>query len=124
MLMLTQNEYRYFDKIQNTVKSIFRINIHILPFDHASINDTDILASCHRFKDSDGSIVKYIITVDESYIKACYNGRQTRYSRYSTKDLVETICHEIAHLFFWDHSQEHTKLTSELTNTCKKLNLF
>ena len=37
-------------------------------------------------------------------------------SHYNVYSLIETICHELAHLFIWEHGEEHTRLTQEFTN--------
>lgn len=36
--------------------------------------------------------------------------------RHNLRFLIETIAHEIAHFIHWNHEEEHTKLTKELTS--------
>ena len=122
--MLTKVEAVYFRTITNKLLNLFQINVSIHPLDHRLFlnteNSENVLGCCHRFIDNDGNI-QYLITIDESYIRACYYGRQTKYSLYSDDALIETICHEIAHIFFWTHDKDHEKLTKELYNTYKHL---
>lgn len=34
-------------------------------------------------------------------------------------ELIDTICHEFAHLLFWEHGENHTKATKEFTKVVK-----
>lgn len=34
-------------------------------------------------------------------------------------DLINTICHELAHMLFWDHSTEHTETTKAMFDMVK-----
>lgn len=72
--------------------------------------DEQVIDCCHRMRDDNGWIVAYLITVDEPYVRACYAVGQTAYSPYSDNQLIETICHEISHLFIWEHGKAHTAL--------------
>ncbi len=36
--------------------------------------------------------------------------------------LIETICHEFAHMFFWNHGEDHSRLTEDF-KTLVKLSL-
>lgn len=106
----------YFIAITKHIKSLLSINIPIYPLNHKMFlcEEEDILGCCHRIKADSGETIGYIITIDEDYITACYYGRQTQYSLYSDKTLMETICHEIAHLYYWNHDKDHEQLTKEL----------
>lgn len=120
-IMLNQQEFHYFNTLQSKIKSKIGVDINIIPLNHSLfLKDGDeIQGSCHRFLDDNGKVVKQIITIDENYIKACFYGRQTRYSKYSDFMLIETICHELAHLFIWEHSPEHDDLTMYFTRLIK-----
>lgn len=115
--MLTKPELEYFDNLQNYIKKTLGIGVKILPCSHSFIiGDSDILGCCHKFKDGEGNLVKYLITIDDDYIHRCLQRGFLRYSPYNIYSLVETICHELAHLFIWEHGEEHTQLTQEFTN--------
>lgn len=34
-------------------------------------------------------------------------------------ELIDTICHEFAHLLFWNHNEEHAKTTKAFVNLVK-----
>lgn len=118
--MLNLDERSYFDALAGYIKHMFGVEIDILPANHSEIIPTgdreQVLGCCHRINDNNGGVVAYLITIDEAYIRSCYCGRQTPYSPYSDNQLIETICHEIAHLYIWEHGKEHTALTNELYN--------
>lgn len=119
--MLNSKEYRYFNNIKNYILRLFRIDVPIYPLDHKLFlsmeEDEEVLGCCHKLRSNSGEVKGYIITIDEPYIRACYYGRQTAYSPYSDNQLIETICHEIAHLYIWDHNEDHKNLTNELYNS-------
>lgn len=77
-------------------------------------DDESVLGCCHKIRDDYGNEIGHVITIDEPYIRACYNGRQMPYSPYSDNQLIETICHEIAHMYVWEHNEDHKNLTNEL----------
>lgn len=33
-------------------------------------------------------------------------------------ELIDTICHEFAHMFFWEHGEDHTKMTKAMKQCC------
>lgn len=115
--MLNHGERRYFDALTAHIKKVLGVGVDIVPADHKSIipmeEDEEVLGCCHKMMDDAGQAVAYLITVDEPYIRACYAGRQTAYSPYSDNQLIETVCHEIAHLCVWDHGKEHAALTNQ-----------
>lgn len=119
--MLTRKENRYFDAMKTYILNLFNLKVPVYPLDHKTfiVGDTegDILGCCHKVKNEEGEVVLYVITIDETYIRACFYGRQTTYSPYSDNQLIETICHEIAHLYLWEHGKDHTALTNELYDT-------
>lgn len=118
--MLSRRERRYFDALVKHIKHTLNVYVDIVPANHKAIipmsDDEQVLGCCHRMRDDDGTIVAYLITIDEPYVRACYAGRQTAYSPYSDNQLIETICHEIAHLSVWDHGKDHTALTNQFYN--------
>lgn len=120
--MLTRNEKRFFYSFANKIKSLFGINVDILPLNHKEHipmgEDEAILGCCHKILDDNGDLVTHLITIDEPYIKACYYGEP--YSPYNKDALAETICHEIAHLYIWQHGAEHSALTRELHNAVRR----
>lgn len=116
--MLNSKEQRYFTSLKDYISKLFNIEIGIYPLDHKILSEYEtILGCCHKLKDDQDKIIGYIITIDENYIRACYYGRQVAYSQYSDNQLIETICHEIAHLTYWEHNKEHKELTNMLYNT-------
>lgn len=120
---MNKQEYRYFERLVNYIKELFHITVPIYPLDHERFlphDEGEILGCCHKIRDSDGVTIGYLITIDEGYIKACYNGRQTAYSLYSDYKLIETICHEIAHLYYWNHDSNHEKLTKDMFKITKE----
>lgn len=118
--MLTEKERRYFESMRNYILRLFNLRVGVYPADHHQIipmrEGEEVLGCCHKISDSSGDNIGYVITIDIPYIKACYYGRQAEYSPYSDNQLIETICHEIAHLYIWDHSNDHKELTNELYN--------
>lgn len=120
--MLTKSEFEYFDNLQNYIKRTLGIDIKIIPCNHVSVmNDGDILGCCHKFKNDNGNIVKCLITVDENYIHSCIQHGFLRYSPYNIYSLIETICHELAHLFIWEHGEAHAELTKEFMRLFVKI---
>ena len=119
--MLAPSESKYFNNIVNWICSLLKVAVPIVPLEHRIFmdvkNDEEILGCCHKIRSDSGELVKYVITIDEPYIRACYYGRQSKYSPYSDTMLIETICHEIAHLIVWNHEKEHSQLTKELYET-------
>lgn len=106
--MLTNKEYVYFNNMQNLIKHRLNVNVTILAANHSKMfeNGSNILGCCHKITDSNGNLVSVFITIDENHIRECF---------YLYKDLflAETICHEIAHLFIWNHGKEHDLLTRD-----------
>lgn len=123
--MLAFNELKYFNSLTNDILKILNIKVKIMPLEHRLFmdipKDTEVLGCCHKIRNSNGEVIDHVITIDEPYIRMCYYGRQTDYSKYSDKTLIETICHEIAHLFFWEHDANHAQLTKDLYNTVIKV---
>ena len=119
--MLTGREREYFNRIKGYISTLFRLNVPIFPLDHArhlQVEPGDqILGCCHKIRDNAGETIGYLITIDEPYIRACYFGRQLPYSPYSDMQLIETICHEIAHMTCWEHDEKHAELTKQLYDT-------
>lgn len=116
--MLNKKEQNYFNAMKRYISGLFCVPVEIYPLDHKAFipmeDGEEILGCCHKINDDFGNLLGYVITIDEPYIKACYNGRQTPYSPFSDNQLIETICHEIAHLFIWQHNEDHKNLTNEL----------
>lgn len=109
--------YRYFMHLAKGVKQVLNIEVPIYPLQHKLFlpeDEGEVLGCCHKIRDEQGDIVGYVITIDESYIEACCYGRQAAYSPYTKEKLLETICHEIAHLYYWSHDEQHKILTKEL----------
>ncbi len=119
--MLNKKEQSYFNAIKTYIARLFCVPVGIYPLDHKAFipmeEGEEILGCCHKLNDDKGDLVGYVITIDEPYIKSCYNGRQAPYSPFSDNQLIETICHEIAHIFVWEHNKEHKNLTNELYDT-------
>lgn len=116
--MLNTKEQKYFNSLKDYILKLFSVHIGVYSLDHKMLSgDETILGCCHKMKNDKGKLLRYIITIDENYIKACYYGRQTAYSQYSDNQLIETICHELAHLKFWGHNSDHKELTNFLYNT-------
>lgn len=115
---MNDKEYRYFNTLKNYILRHLNIKVDIYPLDHKLFipmeEDEEVLGCCHKIRSESGDLKGYLITIDEPYIRACYYGRQTAYSPYSDNQLIETICHEIAHLYVWDHNEDHKNLTNEL----------
>lgn len=115
---LTAAERDYFDRIRDYIQNLFGISIPILPLDHDRFlpveSGSQVLGCCHKCTDPNGNLIGYIITIDIPYIKACFYGRQAPYSPYSDDQLIETICHEIAHTQVWEHTADHENLTRQL----------
>ena len=118
--MLNKRDAEDFTRISDKVKKLLNIQINILPAYHRQIiqDADDVLGCCHRFCDEEGNIVKSLITVDIDYIRACLHNRNTNGSQFTRIHLLETICHEIAHLYVWEHGPEHDALTSKFLNIC------
>lgn len=116
--MLNEKETKYFESLKDYILKLFNLNIPIYPMDHKLFLSTEeneeVLGCCHKIRDDNDHLIGYVITIDEPYIRACYYGRQTAYSPYSDNQLIETICHEIAHLYVWEHNEDHKNLTNEL----------
>jgi len=106
--MLNDKEYTYFNNMQSLIKHRLNIGVSIFAADHATMfpQGETILGCCHKFTDSSGNPAGIFITIDENHIRECF---------YLHKDLflAETICHEIAHLFIWDHGKQHDLLTQD-----------
>lgn len=122
--MLKTKEYAYFTAMRDYIKRLFRLSVDIYPLNHRAFipmgEGEEVLGCCHRVNDNEGNPILYVITIDEPYIRACYYGRQTAYSPYSDNQLIETICHEIAHMYIWEHGKDHTQLTNELYDSVIK----
>ena len=118
--MLNSSEMKYFTTMKNYILSLFSLQISMYPLEHKLFipmeEGEEVLGCCHKIANS-GQLSDYIITIDEPYIRACYYGRQAPHSPYSDNQLIETICHEIAHLYIWEHTKEHKELTNELYRT-------
>lgn len=120
--MLTNGEKRVFDRLAANIKRLFKLSVDIVPLNHREhipmANDEEVLGCCHKILDNNGNLVDYLITIDIPYIRSCLYGMP--YSPYNIDMLVETICHEIAHLYIWQHGSEHTALTKELHNIARR----
>lgn len=119
--MLTNRERDYFNRIKGYISTLFRLNVPIYPLNHKQFFPVEpgeeILGICHKIRGSSGETIGYLITIDEPYIRSCYFGRQSPYSPYSEFTLIETICHEIAHMTCWEHDEKHAELTKQLYDT-------
>lgn len=116
--MLTNPERDYFDRIKGYILTLFRLSVPIYPLDHKQFFPVqpgeEILGICHKIRGRAGEIIGYLITIDAPYIRSCYYGRQSPYSLYSDFTLIETICHEIAHMTCWEHDEKHAERTRQL----------
>lgn len=111
----------YFDNLKNKICRLFSVAVPIYPMNHdLTLPVDDVLGCCHRLRDDNGNLIGHIITIDEKYITACYYGRNIPHSQYNDDVLAETICHEIAHLYVWEHTKEHAELTTELHNVVRQ----
>lgn len=116
--MLNRKEQIYFNRMKDYIVKLFNLKVPIYALDHKKFfpveKGEELLGICHKMRDRSGNVTGYIITIDEPYIRACYCGRQLPYSPFSDSTLMETICHEIAHLTVWEHGSEHDELTRRL----------
>jgi hypothetical protein len=115
-----KNEHlNYFNKKVFTIKKSINVSIPILPADHEHIKGhKNALGICHGYKSpakNDWEPEK--ITIDEYFIEECYeaeiNGKWYL-MKLTGQNLIEVICHEIAHIYEWRHGKKHSELTERL----------
>ena len=115
-----KNEHRnYFNKIVRRIKHSINVTIPILPANHDLFKGHEkALGICHGHKTprkNDWEPNK--ITIDEYFIEECYEA-EINGKRYMTEltdgNLVDVICHEIAHIYEWRHGKKHRLITRRL----------
>lgn len=119
--MLNEFEKEYFTTVLNSIISNLNltINIPVIPYDHTKLHG--------RFKESLGCAwsydkkIVYKITIDEEFIKACYQQdlwkkHKGGFPKSYPEELENVICHEIAHISFFRHGKKHSELTNKLIN--------
>jgi hypothetical protein len=112
-------QLNYFNEVIKRIKQSVNVSIPILPADHEKIKGHEnALGICHGRKNigqNDWEPEK--ITIDEYFIEENYeadvNGK-TYMLRLVGENLVEVICHEIAHIQEWRHGKRHRNLTKKL----------
>jgi len=114
----------YFNEKVSMIKHSINVAIPILPADHDQIKGHEnALGICHGRK----SVRKNDwepeeITIDEYFIEECYdaeiNGNWYRLKLVG-QNLVEVICHEIAHIYEWRHNKKHREITQRLIGLVK-----
>jgi hypothetical protein len=114
-----KNEHlNYFNDTVSMIKRSVNVIIPILPADHEQIKGhKEALGICHGYKNTGKNNWKpEKITIDEYFIEECYeaeiNGKW--YFNLTGQNLVEVICHEIAHICEWRHGKKHGEITQWL----------
>lgn len=99
----------YFNEIVSAAREATAVNV---PIYISSLRG--VVGQCTKIYQWDGEVIARYIEIDRDYIAACYYGHSIRYSPYDTYSLIDTVCHEIAHLYYWQHGEDHSKLTDDL----------
>lgn len=112
-------EQDYFNKIVEDIKIKLGIDILISSCDHETIKGhKEALGIAYSYDKEN----VYQITIDEYFIHECYfdflwnKGCRNRgiVPKVEQKSIEDVICHEIAHMTYWEHGKKHSKLTKEL----------
>jgi hypothetical protein len=113
----------YFNETVSVIKRSVNVSIPILPADHEQFKGHEnALGICHGYKSAgknDWEPEK--ITIDEYFVEECYeaevNGKW--YFALTGQNLMEVICHEIAHIYQWRHGKKHREITQRLIGLVK-----
>jgi predicted metallopeptidase len=108
----------WFEKEISKIKNILNIEVPIYATDFRK--NSRALATIHGYKNGLGIAPLYIIfdtfTVQECYDHEVLNQRKPAHGQ----KLLEIICHEIAHIDFWQHGKYHKQQIKILINKIEK----
>ena len=117
---MKKEHLNYFNEALNKVLCSIDVNIPIAPADFENLNvdkKTKDYAVGICWADHNGA---FLINIDEYFIEQNYeaeiNGKWWYLSMVEGKTLLETICHEIAHIEHWNHGIKHKELMRRLLN--------
>ena len=115
--MLSIQEKKYFETTVNSITCLLDTDVPILSFDHELLNgkDKEALGCAWSYNKKD----VYQITIDEYFIKECYKDHLWNKGcrgkgilpKIEPESLEQVLCHEIAHVKYWNHGKKHTELT-------------
>jgi len=120
-----KSEYiNYFNEKISMIKNIIKIDVPIYPADHEQIKGHEkALGICYGYKNDNGKMDVEKITIDDYFIEENYeaeiNGKWWML-HFVGQNLVDVVCHEIAHIYEWRHGKKHKEITQcliELVNT-------
>jgi hypothetical protein len=114
----------YFNETVSIIKKSMNVVTPILPADHDQFKGHEnALGICHGYKNAGNNDWEpEKITIDEYFIEECYeaeiNGKWYLLNL-TGQNLVEVICHEIAHIYEWRHGKKHRDITQRLIGLVK-----
>ena len=113
---LTEKELEWFHEIVNKCKAATGCTCPITAFngDFYHGSSKDALGTCHTNNPDNPMEGNSYITIDTFFIHEKYMETFEHFPTIEPESLVNTICHEIAHLTVWSHGEEHDKKTQEL----------
>lgn len=98
----------YFYNIANKVKLLLNVNIDILISDHSKIKGHENAFGCAYSTTGKAKDV-FKITIDKDCLKFCYDFKK----EFGTKEIIKTLCHEVAHMKYFRHTSRHRELTNK-----------
>ena len=116
---LTADELKYFTEIVNKIKSKLNYDGKILNsnfelFDDKKVKDYAV-GICFKNEND------YRIFIDNYFIHECYEALTKDYIKtlIENKTIESVICHELAHIKYWNHCKKHKELTEKYIKMIK-----
>lgn len=118
---LTEDELTWFESLVSRCKAATGCTCDIIPYNHEKYVgiSSEALGCCITDNDLDPLNGNSHITIDTYYIHECYGVEVNGDYAIEPKSMVETIAHEIAHLYVWSHGAEHDAKMAELLEMIK-----
>ena len=114
---LTEEELVWFHSVADKCKAATGCTIPITAFNNELCFDRDgkeALGTCWTDNPDNPLDGETTITVDTWFIHEKYRNKIGELPMLTDATLESVICHEIAHLYVWEHGEDHDRKTQEL----------
>lgn len=105
----------YFNSTVDQIKTKLNIDVLIKIEDYS--DDCCEIGRCYKFNDG-----HYEISIDSYFLEQSYdyevNGVKWALDLIHGETLLKCLCHEIAHMKYWNHTKWHRQYTEELIKMC------
>lgn len=114
---LTEEELAWFHSVADKCKAATGCTVPITTFNNELCFDRDgkeALGTCWTNNPDNPLDGETTITVDTWFIHEKYRNKIGELPMLTDATLESVICHEIAHLYVWEHGEDHDRKTQEL----------